>query len=217
MDTAIKPVNITGAALLTQFILMLIMLLGAALMKQATGYSYYQGGGSRFSGTREPGKRETRYYSVRISDNLNKMIWVICISFLISIFLLIFSEEIQATWQPLYYLSWFFRSSVAKFLMFIIDILCVAYLVKLSGGSLSSPFCSVLFLLPGLALFLREPPRFLLIYTILVLLVFTLNMFPAKYYPEGYVNNAAMKIAYWLIAVLCMLLTTYIGYITRPL
>jgi hypothetical protein len=62
--------------------------------------------------------------------------------------------------------------------MFTLDVLCVNFMVLGSGGARASPFSPIYFILPALAIFLRESPTRIWFYLILVLVVFSLTFIP---------------------------------------
>ncbi len=62
-------------------------------------------------------------------------------------------------------------------LMFILNIICVTILVFLTGGGSESVFSPIYFIVPALAIFLREPLGRVITYLIAVSLAFTITLF----------------------------------------
>lgn len=194
MDASISPVNITAAAVITQLLLIVIMVVGAAILKRGEPWSpVYHQATSRFP-------------------------WTILLLSIITIGALVFSKELTPIWQPLFGGAPFpgVSSSVALFLMFTLDSVCVASLVWFTGGSRQSAFGPVFFILPALAIFLREPLVKLFFYVVLVGVLFSFCLLAADS-PHGRGEGTRTdRVAYWFVAIACLLLTTFVGYLTRP-
>jgi len=106
--------------------------------------------------------------------------------------------------------------STSMVLMFVLDILALSLFVWKTGGSLNSPFQAIYFLLPALAIFLREPKSRLFLYFALVTISFSLLM-PLVHKHSWYNSSVRIhRVAYWFVAVACFALAMYIGYITQP-
>ncbi|MFH1080481.1 MAG: hypothetical protein V1766_09520 [Pseudomonadota bacterium] len=185
MDTALTPTNITGAALIAQFSILLILAAGSAILS---------------------------------FDNANttRITPFILVLALISFGVLFFSDEFSKLWSPLFRGTSFsgIKWSLSILLVFIANILVVSILVRFTWGSIVSPFTPVYFMLPALAIFLRESGGRIIIYLTLVILLFTLN-FQNIYLNENGRSSRHIQ-AYWVISVACFVLITYVGYITRP-
>jgi hypothetical protein len=109
------------------------------------------------------------------------------------------------------------QRSASIALMFVFDILALSALVWKTGGSLNTPFQTIYFLLPALAIFLREPVIRLLLYFTFVTTSFTLLMFLVAEHSWYNSSVPIHRLAYWLMAVACFALSMYIGYVTRPI
>jgi hypothetical protein len=96
---------------------------------------------------------------------------------LVTIGLLVFSDEYSGTWRPLFgeALNAGVPWSAALLLVFLLDIGWVSILVVATGGSVISPFGSLFFLVPPLAIFLRESLGRIVLYLALVTVSFTIN------------------------------------------
>lgn len=195
----VAPLNITAAALITQFGLVIIATAGVAILR-----------------ANEP--PPAVYRSPRTSANLYTINFLI---FVLTSGLLVFSDEFAATWRPLfsdaafYGLSW----SFALVATFIVNVIWVTILVSMTGGSTTSPFSPIYFILPALAIFLREPLQRIITCFILVTVGFSINLVPfnsTDRSAEAEEKPRATIIAYWFVSITCLVLSTFIGYITRP-
>ncbi len=112
----IGPLNITSAALITQFSIGAIMFLGALILYWGEGY--------------------VPYYSNKKSG-FSDLAWILVIFLLFTLGCLVFSDEFAKLYQPLFGAATFpqLKSSGALVMVFSTNILCVAILVKSTGGS----------------------------------------------------------------------------------
>ena len=148
---------------------------------------------------------------------------------LLTILMIVMSEDLYAQWSPILgdVSLPTIPTSGAFLAVFVLDLVFVSTLIYRTGGSKSSPFTSLLFLLPTLAIFLREPaPRFLA-YSVAVGAIYVLMLkfgsFASTFIPEGndYQTTAQTdeQAHDWATAwtnISCLVLATLIGYITRP-
>jgi len=104
------------------------------------------------------------------------------------------------------------RWSTALLVVFLADIACCVILVMGTGGSYRSPFSPVFFILPALAFFLRESPHRIVIYTGFICASFSVSL-AAHDNREG---GESPTDAYWFVSIACLILSTTIGYVTRP-
>jgi hypothetical protein len=105
--------------------------------------------------------------------------------------------------------------SIALGIVFIVDIVWITVLVSKTGGSQTSPFGPVYFLLPALAIFLREPVPRVVFYVIVIGIAFTINVFSIT--ESGEARGGARRIpAYIFVSLACLVLGAYIGTVTRP-
>lgn len=156
MKEAVSPINITAAALITQFSIIIIMFIGTTII----------GRGEKFI----PVYRNVPGASI--------FSWLILFFALITIGSLIFSDEFSNIWKPLFGTIAFptIRWSYSLLVMFTLNIICVSFLVRGTGGSLLSPFSPIYYTLPALAIFLREGFGRIILYLVLVSVMFTLNL-----------------------------------------
>lgn len=190
MDVRVTLVNITAAALITQFSLTLIMLVAAVLLRTDHGHQFWL--------RREP------------------MAWIILLAAMTTIGFLVFSDQFIPIWQPLFGDVPFpsVRSSTAISTIFVVDSLCTALLVSISGGSRVSAFSPIFFMVPALAIFLREPFAWVVAYLLLVSGLFSVCLLDLL--ESGESGSGRERLAYWFVAIACLVLTTLIGYVTRP-
>ena len=182
MGSALTPTNISGAALVAHFWIILILSGGSALLG---------------------------FFQMQERVSTTPLILVLTIS---SFGVVFFSDEFSKIWSPLFGGSEFtgVRWSTALLLVFSANIVVVAILVSVTGGSFGSPFTPVNLMLPALAIFLREPTWRVISYVVVIILLFTLNF--RIHEPIGRIH----RLACWGVAVACLLLTTYVGIITAP-
>ena len=194
MSGAVSAVNITSAALITQFFLAIIAFIAIFILRSG------EPNGSAFRD--EPD---------------SSFLYFVTLGFaLASIGCLIFSDEYAITWRPLFQdvpfrgIGW----TLALKLVFILDIVWVTIVVAGTGGSSNSPFAPIYFMIPVFAIFLREPIRWLVIYLILITLTFSLNLASI---PRGLDRGGNRRPhAYWFVSIASLVLATFIGFVTRP-
>ena len=188
----VTPVNITAAAMIMQFSISIIVAMAAAMLRwyeQYDSFNYFK-----------PGRLAS--------------IWVIIGFSLSTMGLLLFSDQLSSVWRPLFGgagfngLPW----SLALATVFVADAVWIAIMVARSGGSMDSAFSPVWYILPPMALFLREPGGRLILYLVVITILFSYNL----YAPLNPSRQGRHKIAYWTVSIACLVLTTFIGYITRP-
>lgn len=131
---------------------------------------------------------------------------------LVSFTLLLLTDDLYGIWSPLFQgvgISTF-TSSTAILLVYLLNLWAVGYLMFKTGGSRSSPFTSVLFTIPALAIFLRMPPWAFMTIAVfsgliyLVLLAPQLSRAQSSQAPTAFLNIA------------CLVLAMLTGYVTRP-
>jgi len=111
--------------------------------------------------------------------------------------------------------------------VFVLDIVFITILILRTGGAKNSPFTSMLFLLPTLAIFLREPAVRFISYAVAVGLIYTFILRKRLYvqapdfdwdeYDGPSKEDRRVEDHATIFAnVMCLLVATLIGYITRP-
>ena len=134
---------------------------------------------------------------------------------------LVFSDEFSSFWKPLFGSSGFYIMgwSTALLLVLSFDIVYTCVIVGQTGGSAASAFTPLYFILPPLAIFLRETPRRILFYTVLVAVLFSVNLvitFKEQEISEDHEDRRAPTLAYWFVSIASFSLATLVGYVTRP-
>lgn len=196
MTDSVQPVNITAAALIAQFSLVVIMSVAAIVMWRAEGFVPFH----------------------RYDPTSSSLAVVILVFALVTIGALVFSDEFSTVWAPLFgattfpTLSW----STAILLVFTVDILCVAFVVIASGGAQGSPFTPIFFIMPALAIFLREPLWRVLWYLVTVSLGFTLALLAGRRFSWANPSERWLRFALWFVSIACFILATLVGWVTRP-
>ena len=189
--------NIVGAALLTQ--LMLVIVLAIALAMLARPFASR----GRF---REGESFQTSFGA-----------WVLIFLLLVTFAPLLFSDAFAQLWGPVFGskapggLAW----TSALTLVFLCDLGVSGVLIFLTGGSAVSPFQSMLFLFPPLAIFLRQPISQIILYGVAAASIYAFLLFfeTTNYRDRRIVRN---KIATTFVATSCLAIALLIGIITRP-
>jgi hypothetical protein len=189
--------NIVGAALLTQ--LMLVVVYAIALAMLARPFASR----GRF---REGESFQTSFGA-----------WVLIFLLLATFAPLLFSDAFAQLWGPVFGsktpggLAW----TSALTLVFLCNLGVSGVLIYLTGGSAASPFQSMLFLFPPLAIFLRQPVRQVIIYGVIAGFIYAWLLFyeTAVFQDRRMVRN---KIATTFVAISCLTIALLAGIITRP-
>jgi len=140
---------------------------------------------------------------------------VLCFSF-ITIAPIYFSEPYSGLWKHLFgdFGVQVMQSSEALRFAFAADIFAVFVLSWWTGGA-ASPFVPVFFVLPALAIFLRESFGRVIFYVILIAVLFTAGTFRESSLEQRGASGRLL-FAYWFVSIACFALATAVGYITRP-
>jgi hypothetical protein len=188
--TKISPGTIIAAAFITQIAVLLIVLLGSIF--------------------RPSGEDEDR--SWRRPSNPNGPIFgYLSGASIITLLILGMSDAFIAIWLPITRdvqlggIPW----ETAILWVWILDILLLGLLVDYTGGCRTSPFTSLFFVFPTIALFLHESGLRLIIYTSLVVILFTINILKSRE------EDPPSILSFWLVSVASFVLTTTTGFITR--
>jgi len=194
MTEQVGPANITAAALVMQFFLSAIISFGAWRVWQK------------------------QKLVVRFWENPRTIAthaWVLLLFALATVGILITSDQFYAIWRPMSGDVNFslFGWSHALLAVFLIDILCCAFLVFSTGGSYQSPFAPVYFILPAMGFFLRQSPRRVMALTLFISVVFLMGFgLSGARRDEDSVHQGA----YAFVSMSCLILSVLIGYLTRP-
>lgn len=194
-EQSIQPLNVAAATLLVQLLLITLLAIASSL---------YQTQRWAPRANRPLGDEPFAPIRVRKSPTL----FVALATFAA----LLISDELYSTWSPIFQGVGINTISAAKAIgiVFILDLLLVAYLMATTGGSRSSPFLSALFTIPALAIFLRLPPSMLLTFTGSAALIYLFLL------PEIFDRRQPGQFAAAFINLSCLCLSIFTGYITRP-
>jgi hypothetical protein len=191
----LKPVNVAGATLVVQFCLLTIIVLGIACHRETE------------SPRPELNRLKERGYRLAA-----------CLA-LFSILLIALTDDFYTVWSPItgdLQLPTLGRGGVFLFI-FGMDIVACMILIAWTGGTRSSPYTAVLFLIPALAMFLREPPIKFFIYSTVVGIYYLVTCRPelAGRVHMGWEKDGTVY-AHRVVNIGCLILATVTGYITRP-
>jgi hypothetical protein len=197
-EQTIQPINVAGAAMVVQVLLISVLGVGNHLCRESVR--------SGLPGFEKPERRAT----------LGPLA-------LFTLAVLLFTEDLYTLWSPLFPgLGLSTITTVnAILIVYFANLLSIGYLIHHTGGSASSPFLSALFTVPALAIFLRLPPpafitvAFLAVVIYAVLLAIGGNgalVLDRSIAPQ---RTSQRPVAFVNIACLGLALLT--GYVTRPI
>lgn len=188
--------TLTSAALVTQLVLLMIVYFGLHILRS---------GEQKLTIYARPPRPATQRYPI----------WFAGFA-LITLGCLIFSHDILTAARPVFgNIDIPSLGRRAAFLvMFPLDLVGAAILIRFTGGSKNSPFSAVLFVLPSLAIFLREPPSHFLSYAISAGLAFIIVQ--GQKYWNIIEENPYQRRTFAVVTLGCLALSTIVGYATRP-
>jgi len=195
-EQSIQPINVAGATLLVQVLLVSVLGIGGRIYR------------SRWNTTDRPFSSLSESVLPPLPLRSTPLTFLALSTFT----LLLLSEDLYSVWSPLFQglgISTF-KTSTSILLVYILNLWAIAYLILRTGGSSSSPFLSALFTIPALAIFLRMPPWAFITIAVLAGLIY-LVLLPAdtdRRQPSQ-APSAFMNIA-------CLTLAMLTGYVTRP-
>jgi hypothetical protein len=194
MNQIPAPSTIIAAAVVMQFFLVAIAAVGAYLIDKAV-------------------RSTSRFYENPTS--VGKQAWVIVGFAILTLGPLVLSDGFAGSWLALSYPA---SISVIKWhhaliFVFLVDIVFTLILVRQTAGSDRSAFTALYFILPSLAFFLREPPKLIVGYVVLVALCFSFGLIGEERLMR---DPPKTKLPFWLVSMLCLALSLMIGLLTRP-
>lgn len=196
IDQAVNPANVAGATLLMQTLLMAMLGIAVYTANQASSAI------------------DTSNYVDYKKNNAQPIIYVtILISLLISFGVVLASEAITSLWSPLFNGVGFkpISNVTTACIVFIVDICIVSHFIWLTGGSEISPFNTVLFTLPALAIFLRLQSFIFVWCAVLATISYIILLF---YFKTN--HKIKGKLTPSIINISCLFISILTGYITRP-
>lgn len=186
-----SPSTIISAAVVMQLFLALIAGIGAYVVDRS----------ERF---------RTRFYENPLSRG--RQAWVIVGFALSTLAVLVLSDGFAGSWRDLSgsssfsIISW----SHALLLVFFADIIWTCILVYQTSGSDRSAFTAIYFVLPSFAFFLRESPKRIILYAICVAICFSIG-----FAQSVELDSEASRFPFWLVSILCLMLSLLVGFMTR--
>lgn len=116
------------------------------------------------------------------------------------------------------------------FVLFATDLILIFRLIYVTGGSKASPYTALFFLLPTVAIFLREPPVRFVIYALIAAGLYTLGLRINKVHPSHvdilrgedgggstlYAEVQTDTPAHAIVNLGCLAIGIATGYVTRP-
>ena len=190
----IDPGTIIAAAFIAQIAILLIVLLGSLFRPNPSD-----------QGVAWPSRKR------QINPN-GRIFGYLAGSTIITLLVLGLSDAFSALWLPITRGFQFsgFPWEWAILLVWILDISLLGSLVCYTGGALSSPFTSLFFVFPTIALFLHESGLRLILYTTLVVIIFTISILQTEE------EKSRSTLSFWIVSVSSFVLTTGMGFFTRP-
>jgi hypothetical protein len=149
---------------------------------------------------------------VRIEGHQAQVITIICAVMFVAIAALLFTNAFNSLWQPLLpgvHVSLPLRT--ALLITFCADIVEALLLVLATGDAISSPFTPFYFVIPVLAIFLRESRNRVIVSGVAITLSYTFTLVlhtPAEY------ERVPSRAAHWFVAIATFVLATFIGLVT---
>jgi len=127
---------------------------------------------------------------------------------------LLFTNQLASLWRPLLPDAHVGLSLKLAFLIaFAADMLLALLLVLATGDSISSPFTPIYFLIPVLALFLRESRARVLAYAGVIVILYTITLIVRT---PSTPRLLPSRVAHWIVAISAFALATFIGLYTTP-
>ena len=196
-DQSIQPLNVAGATLLVQVLLVSILGIGGRIFQARWSYPAHD-----------------RLDRLKLDSLPPLPMRTTPLTFLaLSTFtLLLLSEDLYAVWSPLFQglgISTI-KTSTAIVLVYGLNLWAIGYLMLRTGGSSSSPFLTALFTVPALAIFLRMPPWAFITIASLAALIYLALLTP------GLERRQPSQAPAAFMNIACLVLAMLTGYVTRP-
>ena len=194
--TTMPSLTIASGTLLSQVFVLVILALGAALLSQPYGR------------LRERSRIPLPSHPALILGMT-----------LFTLVPLLLSHGFAPAWRPL--VGTLAPSAISDgstmLIVLVVDVLGLSVLVAATGGSQQSPFQAVYFLLPTLALFLRQSPTRVLVTAAVVFASFSVLMGPRHFHNgHGYGGDRHNAVSYWFVSMASLAVAVYIGLATTP-
>ena len=152
---------------------------------------------------------------------------------IITVACMVASDELYRAWSP-FMGDLAFAGGVSRSVTFLVlfttDLMVAFWLITRTGGSKRSPFTTLLFTIPSLAIFLREPPSRFLTYLAVAAMFYLLGLLASRNRLDGidvlrggddppgmpYAMKLADTPAHVTVNLGCLFIAAVTGYITRP-
>lgn len=189
--------SLTTAFLITQFFLLMIVFAGVIVLR--AGESSF----SAFSDNPRPATKHFPSFLLGFA-----LITLACIAF---------SQDFVVLSKPVFGDIEFpaLSRSDAFLIVFTLNIFGAGVLMHATGGAKDSPFAPVLFTLPALSIFLREPPSRFFTYTGFAVVLFLVFQKP-RGLGAAVLENPRQRVAFNVVILSLLALSTLVGYVTRP-
>lgn len=152
---------------------------------------------------------------------------------IVTVACMVASDEMYRAWAPILG-DLAFGSGIGRsttyLLLFSVDLSVAFWLMTLTGGSKNSPYTAILFMLPSLAIFLREPAGRFVFYAALAAIFYGLGLLAESrrltpmdilrgdsYMGPKYSSIRTDTPAHATINLGCLFIATVTGFITRPI
>jgi hypothetical protein len=155
---------------------------------------------------------------IQAAKNPTSLLFLILIVTFITLGPVLLTDSFAATWGPVYGGTPHLGLSVGavKLWVFLIDIFIISWMTVKTGGWKTSPFPSLTFSIPAIAILLSESAARVIIYTSLISLIYGVSLlYPMRRFGDASASRAEDDIALWVVTVLTLVLTTLIGIYTR--
>lgn len=133
---------------------------------------------------------------------------------------LVFSATFSKDWAPIVgnIVPLSYSSPHAIAFVFVVDTITVMVLTVSTGGAFRSPFTALFFLIPTLALLLRQSPHAVIWYTALVTVCFIAAAAHGHFHTHGerlsYEDERAAVMAFAFVSIAAFWLAVYVGITT---
>lgn len=194
-EQSIQPLNVAAATLLVQLLLITLLAITASIYRGV-----------------KPGAPSTRFLGESIHGQVQLRRSPTLFVALASFAALLISDELYSIWSPIFQGVGIntISAETAIGTVFVLDLLLLGYLIATTGGSRNSPFLPALFTVPALGIFLRLPPSMFISFAILSVIIYLVLLIQQPEHAQSSLLPSAF------VAISCLFLSMFTGYITRP-
>ena len=195
MASEAEAINITGVVLFAQFLIAVVMVVGASIIHI-----------------------QRQYFTSFSRDPKVHLFTIIVFFAIVSVGVLLLSADLSGVWRPFLPDGMElegFRSSSAITASFFADVAGITILVAVTGGCKNSPFTPLYFLLPPLAIFLKEPLSWILVYVVVISGAFVVATY--RFVSDTDTATDRSSVAFITVSILSFGIATLVGYLVRPI